>query len=317
VLPWLFCEFLPRKFWPAVSQHIKNWQETGRLDDSLRLRVFNPLHLAIFHAHANGFAILDLKPDNVRFRENGRPVFIDLGLGHRFPADCGHGKQTAQGTPCMLTRECTTLIALEQAAASVRQAKPLPRGLMQSSKPKQGALFLSTPRSEIRGFWLRAGIHGLAKLADGTRGFVDSKLTTVMKAWRKMISGAGQKKLKALDRNFAFAADRYAVHRTLLLPLTWKKDETIAAWDARARKAAEKGADGIRSMLVDALHPGVTVQQEMALARMVDFFTLALGPDERFVDTADAMVHELNTLPFLPPDWDQALSRGDGMKLFG
>jgi hypothetical protein len=70
-------------------------------------------------------------------------------------------------------------------------------------------------------------------------------------------------------------------------------------------------------MFLDALHTGVVVQQKMALERMVDFFTLALGPGKRFCDTAEAMTHQLNTLPFLPPDWDRALGRGDGMKLAG
>jgi serine/threonine protein kinase len=318
VLPFLFCEFITRKIGPELSKHRASWQEHGFIDELLRLEVFCPLSQALFYAHENGIFISDLKPDNIRLRENGRPVFIDLGLGHRFSADGGNSKGN-DTAPCLLTRRASTLIAQEQAAAQGhgRPGKPLPQGLMRIARSKPGALFLSIPRKEVRAFWNRACIHGLANLADGTRGFVDKKLITAMKIWRKIIAGAGQSMVKALDRNLAFEADRYAMHRMFLLILTQKNGETILGWDARASEAAREGAGGIRRMLVDALYAGVEVQQEMALNRMVNFFTLALGPENRFADTAHAMLHGFNTLPCLPPAWDLALRRGEGIQLAG
>jgi hypothetical protein len=57
VIPFLICEFIIEDFWDAVSSHGANWQERGLLPDDLRLKVFCPLHQALYYAHDNGFAI--------------------------------------------------------------------------------------------------------------------------------------------------------------------------------------------------------------------------------------------------------------------
>jgi serine/threonine protein kinase len=344
VIPFLICEFIIEDFWGAVSSHGANWQERGLLPDDLRLKVFCPLHQALYYAHDNGFAISDLKPDSVRWRKNGRPVFTALGLGHWFGTVKSSNGQlsahSAQEGPCLLSRKQSTRIEHERAALG-RRARQLPRGLVHSPKPKPGALFVPIPRLQLRDFWRRACTRGLAMLGSATRGFVDTKLAASMEMWRRAVVEA--RPLKALDRTIqlsikkcVLSSDRYALHRTLLLLLTKKKGEALDDWDARATEAGKREAaneklqqqemdvqdtaaakERFKKMFLDALNTGVVVQQETALERMVDFFTLALGPGTRFCDSAEAMTHQLNTLPFLPPDWDQALRRGKGMKLAG
>ncbi len=69
---YLWCRILPTP----------NWQERGLLPDDLRVKVVCPLHQALYYAHANNFAISDFKPDSVRYRADGQPVFIDHVLSN-------------------------------------------------------------------------------------------------------------------------------------------------------------------------------------------------------------------------------------------
>jgi hypothetical protein len=69
-------------------------------------------------------------------------------------------------------------------------------------------------------------------------------------------------------------------------------------------------------MLLDSLKPNVEMQQPMAFERIVDLLTSGLKPDSR-LDMAKTVTHSMNTLPILPPEYEQALSRGEGLPLPG
>ena len=69
-------------------------------------------------------------------------------------------------------------------------------------------------------------------------------------------------------------------------------------------------------MLRDSLKPNVTVQQPMAFERVVDLLAGGLGPGIRR-DMAKTLTHSMNTLPILPPQYEQALLRGEGLALPG
>jgi hypothetical protein len=78
VLPFLFCKYIEKDFREMFNPHKVNWQGSGLMDDSLR-RNFGQLYHYLFDAFQNGIGILDLKPDNVRYRAEGLPVFTDMG----------------------------------------------------------------------------------------------------------------------------------------------------------------------------------------------------------------------------------------------
>lgn len=147
----------------TFAHHTKAFQETGTFEDSLRLKLFCPFLLALHHAHANGFYIMDIKPDNARIREDGSVAFTDLNLGHMFHPVVGRGRRTAQVVPSLLTRRNTTLLAQEHAAAG-RQRKVLPKGPFPSPRARPGSQLVSIARAMLRMFWQKASIRGLADL---------------------------------------------------------------------------------------------------------------------------------------------------------
>ncbi len=66
---------------------------------------------------------------------------------------------------------------IEQEHAAAAGWKPrFQRGLLQSPKPRNGALVVPIPRAENHVFQIRASIHRLANLGHGTKGFKDPDL---------------------------------------------------------------------------------------------------------------------------------------------
>ena len=315
VLTFLFCEFVEKEFAKTFARHAELFQTTGEFHNSLRLECFCPFLLALHRAHAKGFYILDLKPDNVRIGENGRVVFTDLNLGHYLPALVKGGPN---GAPCLLVRRSTTLLTEEQAAATGHQRR-LPRGKLQGRRPKRGAHFTPITRAEFREFWKKASVCGLADLGGGARAFQDPRMLAELKASRsQFIVGSGV--LKAFNRKWASSTDKYAAYTTLLQLLTRKKGEPSLVWDERKTKAIKAGRNGIKKLFLDSMNPGIMVQQELALAKMVDLFALAFGskPDsgER-CDEFSLLTHEMNTTPILKPEYDKILRNGGGIPVGG
>jgi hypothetical protein len=155
-------------------------------------------------------------------------------------------------------------------------------------------------------------------------------LTRDVKNARRSLLVSAQE-LETFDRRWASAADLYALSRTHLLVLTRKPDEEFKKWAARASVCIERGADGIRGMLLESLGTNVLVQQKIAFERLVDFLECNLRPlplswrkspadGERRLDrlgASQAMTHSWLTVPILPPEVEKALERGEGIRLFG
>ena len=124
------------------------------------------------------------------------------------------------------------------------------------------------------------------------------------------------KHLQSFSTKWASAFDLYAAESTVLYVLTKTIGESHSDWVALAYEASKAGAEGIRKMLRDSLKPNVTVQQPMAFERVVDLLAGGLGPGIRR-DMAKTLTHSMNTLPILPPQYEQALLRGEGLALPG
>jgi serine/threonine protein kinase len=310
VICCLLCEFIDDDFKDVLNLHKANWQERGFFAESFRLDFLCPMFLSMYYLHDNAFFNLDIKPGNFRRRKDGQVVYIDFGLGHCYlPAPVGSAKQTTQQETCLFNRKLTSVIEQERAAAVGR--KPcLQRGLLQCPKRKQGAKLMPISRSEIQAFDTRASIHGLTNLGHGTKGFKDPDLVPDSPT----LSTA--KRWQSFSKRWASATDIYAAQRTVLYVLTKKREEALNDWDKRAIKAAKSGAHGFRKMLLDSLKPNVEMQQPMAFERIVDLLTSGLKPDSR-LDMAKTVTHSMNTLPILPPEYEQALSRGEGLPLPG
>ena len=123
----------------------------------------------------------------------------------------------------------------------------------------------------MQAFLIRAARSGLGSLGAGSTGFRQPE--AVIKRHeerRKYIRTGGA--LRVFDRKWAFAADYVAVHKMLLMLLTLQPGQKVAAWDAQAQDAFQKGEAGIRRMLMDSLNSGPTVQQPLTFNKLVDFF---------------------------------------------
>ena len=311
VLSFLFCEFVEKDFANTFAHHAELFQATGKFDDTLRLECFRPFLLAMYQAHTMGYYILDIKPNNVRIGENGRVVFTDLNLGHYF----SEVKGGPNAAPCLLTRKCTTLLEQDHAAATGRQRR-LKKGMLQGRRPKRDGRFVPITRADFRAFWQKL-THGLADLRGGARDFQDPRMTAKAKDQRRNLI-VGARALKEFDRKWALGTDIYAAYTTLLLLLTKKKGEAFSDWRERATEAIQDGSDGIQKLFLASMNPGVIVQQELALAKMVDLFELALRPGENpGCDEFALLTHLMNTTPILTPEHEQTLRSGGGIPVGG
>ena len=311
VVPCLLCEFIQDDCSDVLAQQKANWQERGVFDESFRLDFLCPMFLSMYYLQENAFFNLDIKPGNFRRRNDGQLVYIDFGLGHCFSsARTGSTKTTAAQETCLLSRKLTSVIEQERALAAGLKPRVPRVGLIRCQKPKNGAQLVPISRPEIHAFQTRASLRGLANIGHGTKGFKDPDLKADMSTLSKA------KHLQSFSTKWASAFDLYAAESTVLYVLTKTIGESHSDWVARAYEASKAGAEGIRKMLRDSLKPNVTVQQPMAFERVVDLLAGGLGPGIRR-DMAKTLTHSMNTLPILPPQYEQALLRGEGLALPG
>jgi hypothetical protein len=306
----MFEEFVEGStFMHLVDEHKKIWQEQGLLTEKLRLVMFNLPCQALFWLEYYGIAVLDIKPDNMILRNDGSLAIIDHDLGHAFPRrqeKGSHRHQTDnQEHPELLNRRCTSLYL---ARSEKQKGNLFPVG-----RKKQGIRCIS--KAEMQSFLIRAARSGLANLWAGAAGFKQARDVIEQHTARRNLIGSGTA-LRLFDRKWAFAADHVAVLKMLLMLLTLKPGQTIAAWDDQAQAACKVGAEGIRRMLVESLRSGVEVKQPQAFEKLVDFFAGALGPGERR-DAKQSMLHIFNTTPVLPQDVELAIKLDGCFRLAG
>ena len=67
----------------CVRNHIRQ-TKTKKLSEKDALLLFRPIAETIGYLHKNKVTHLDIKPDNILIRENGKPVIIDFGLSKHY-----------------------------------------------------------------------------------------------------------------------------------------------------------------------------------------------------------------------------------------
>lgn len=67
----------------SVRKHIRQ-TKTKKLSEKDALLLFRPIAETIGYLHKNKVTHLDIKPDNILIRENGKPVIIDFGLSKHY-----------------------------------------------------------------------------------------------------------------------------------------------------------------------------------------------------------------------------------------
>ena len=302
-LCFLICEFIPRNFWAVAKPHQTQWQQTGELNDALRIDVMQPLCHTVFWLQHNGWynvVIRDLKPDNVRFRDNGSMAVTDLGSAIASPGLKASGNRPRA---LVLDRRATSMWCNGGADA----AKP---GicLVHFSPPRPGDKFVVISQSELESFDRRLGVKGLAVVGGTTRGFTDAAQKDTAAKVRPLLSSVGQYDFKG-----GCFQDNFAVHRMVLYMLTHTPAVSMTDWDEEAYQAAGHGADGITRMLL-ARAPQQPILQPAAFGRLVEFLAdgLCANPNER-LDSKAAMVHECLTLAMLTPKQELGLSSPTGL----
>ena len=304
VVPFLVCEYIPRSFSEVAKRHRENWQKSMLLEDSLRIQLVQPMSQALFWLRHNGYitvVVRDLKPDNVRFREDGTMAIVDLGSSVTFQADSNRS-----------SRRFVSIIE--------RQPTPIGSGALQNKSgllrgpSKHGDKIVSIPFSAMEAFFNRVGDRGLAVIGADTLGFKDETLKRSEKSGRSSRYRARQE----FDANHGCWQDDYAYYRTLLHELTRRNTEDIATWNTRANEAALEGVKGIKRMLL-ASGPGCNPKQPQAFQRLVNFLYSGLRPfnvreskPER-LSIMGAMTHIFTTTAILTPVQEQQFSSPRGL----
>ena len=313
VFSFMFEEFIEGEaFSDRIVEHRERWQQQGIFTDKLRLDMFNLPCQALFWLQHYNLSIMDIKPDNIIFRTSGENkgtiTIVDTDLGHAFPStasmqEMGYRTEDQGQAVALLNRRCTSVaLALGESKTRQQKATVFPLG-----RKNQGIIQCIT-RQDMQAFLIRAAHSGLASLGAGSTGFRQEE--SVIKHHverRKYIRTAAA--LRVFDRKWAFAADYVAVHKMLLMLLTLKPGQQVAAWDAQAQEEFQKGEAGFRRMLMSSLNSGATVQQPMAFNKLVDFFAGSLGPGEGR-DAKQSMLHLWNTTPILEPEVELAIRTG-------
>ena len=298
IVPFLVCEYIPRSFWDVAAVHKRNWQENGVFHDSLRVELLQPMCRGLYWAQRNpclALVVRDFKPDNLRFRADGSLAIVDTGSGATFPTHC-RTKQQAQ----LVERRCTSMCPTLAKSGS---------GFLRGQKPRPGERFVAILPAAMKEFELRLGDRGLAVVGGTTRGFRNEVLRAGAAAGnlRRLLLSVRQ-----FDMNVGSKQDTYAMLRTALYVLTHKEGLSIEDWDALATAAANKGASGIKKMLLDAAPPGKAIAQQLVFQWMVDFLAGGLGSGHE-LDIARALTHEINTLEMLTPDQEKCLRSPEGI----
>ena len=311
VVPFLVCEYIPRSFSEVAKRHRENWQKSMLLEDSLRIQLVQPMSQALFWLRHNGYitvVVRDLKPDNVRFREDGTMAIVDLGSSVTFQAD---SNRSSRRFVSIIERQPTPI-----GSGALQKKSGLLRGLS-----KHGDKIVSIPFSTMEAFFNRVGDRGLAVIGADTLGFKDETLKRSEKSGRSSRYRARQQ----FDANHGCWQDDYAYFRTLLHELTRRNTEDIATWNTRANEAALEGVEGIKRMLLTA-GPGCNPKQPQAFQRLVNFLYSGLRPFDVCESKPDslperlsimgAVTHIFTTTAILTPVQEQQFSSPRGLPFY-
>ena len=307
VVPFLVCEYIPCSFSDVADQHRRDWQALKLLHDSFRIQVLQPLSQGLFWLQNNGHitvVIRDLKPDNVRFRDDGTIVFVDLGSSVTFKAE---GNHSGLRRFVSIVERLPTPIDL----GAQQQRSCLIRGLS-----KHGDKYVAIPFAEIERFCMRAGDRGLAVIGAITQAFCDQTLRPHESVGRLSHSRV----LQRFDSKQGCWQDSFAFFRTVLHDLTRALGETITDWNKRAEEAAKGGVDSIKRMLLDAGQGGQP-QQPQAFERLADFVYRGLCPHNVCVNgrkterlsIVKAVTHVFTTTAILTPEQENQFSSPTGL----
>ena len=310
VVPFLICEHIPCSFSDMAERHRNNWQENGLLEDSFRVEVVQPVSQGLFWAQHNDRIMVifrDLKPDNVRFRENGTMAVVDLGSSATFSVA---GKNSGlRRMVSIVERQPTPVDPCGQRRGS---------GLLQGQS-RLGHKYVGIPWSVIENFCKRAGDRGLAVIGGTTRGFRNEELKNQESPGRRRNKHVQQR----FDSNLGCWQDSFAFFRMLLHELTRLPGQNIVDWSAQAEEAAAQGVDGIKRMLLGAAAGGKP-KQPLAFDRLADYLYRGLCP---CIDTKkacengvngrlaimEAVTHVFPTLAILTPDQERQFSSPKGL----
>ena len=305
VVPFLICEYIPRSFSEVAMRHRVNWQRSMLLEDALRVELLQPMSRALFWLQHNGsitVVVRDLKPDNVRFREDGTMAFVDLGSSVTFQAE---GNPSAR-------QQYVSII--ERQPTRIDSGAQQPRSGLLQGLSKHGDKIVSIPYSKIDAFCSRAGDRGLAVIGATTPAFRDDKLKQHESVGRL----SHNRVLQRFDAKQGCWQDDFAFFRTLLHEMTRQPGEDIATWSNRAGEAAFEGVDGIKRMLL-AAGPGCKPQQPQAFQRLADFLHSGLRPFNMYASNPERLsivrtvTHIFLTTAILTPVQEHQFSSPNGL----
>ena len=298
VVPFLICEYIPRGFVEMATPHRLDWQERRLLHDSLRVILIQPFSSGIFWFQNNNRVMLvvrDLKPDNVRFREDGTMAVVDLGSSATFSVA---GKNTG------LRRMVSTVV--RHPTPMGQQAQQRGSGLLRG-RSRHGA-YVGVTVEDIQEFCQCRQVRGsgLALIGGTTRGFFSARLAEKQRKERLRHKLA----IPRFDADLGCKQDTFAFFRTVLHMLTREPNQSIETWIEKADQAIEGGVDGIKRMLLGAGSGGSDPQQPLAFERLADF----LYRGQRGLDMMRTVTHEFPTLAILTPSQERDFSGPGGLQ---
>ena len=293
VVPFLICEYISADFVDVAGQHRSDWQEHRLLRDELRVKVIQPLSIGLFWLQNNGRIMLvvrDLKPDNVRFREDGTMAVVDLGSSATFSVAV---KETVLQRMVSIVERQPTQMGPQRRRSSLLQGRS-----------RHGA-YVGVTFGDIHDFCRQVGDKGLALIGGTTRGFRKKNLAEKERHERLRHNHA----LPRFDANLGCLQDSYAFFRTVFHTLTRVPGQTIEDWIEKADQAIEGGVDGIKRMLLGAGPGGPNPQQPLAFERLADF----LYRGQCGLDMMRTVTHVFPTLAILTPVQELGFSSPEGL----
>jgi serine/threonine protein kinase len=322
VVPFLICEHIPLSFSDVAQVHRDNWQERGLLQDTLRVLLLQPVSQGLFWSQNSDRIMVifrDLKPDNLRFRDDGTMAVVDLGSSATFSVA---GKNSgSRRMVSIVERQPTPVDPCDKRRGS---------GLLQGQS-RLDCKYVGIPFSAIENFCTRVGDRGLAVIGANTPAFRDKQLKDQAASGRLRNKHLQQR----FDANIGCWQDSFAFFRTVFHTLTRKPGQSINDWSAQAEKAAEQGVDGIKNMLLDAARGGP--QQPLAFERLADYLYRGLCPRINTCENGrktenvttqkacengrktermgimGAVTHVFTTLAILTPDQERQFSSPTGL----
>ena len=303
VVPFLICEYIPNSFSDVAKRHRENWQASRLLEDSFRVDVLQPVSLGLFWLQHNDRMMViarDLKPDNVRFRDDGTMAVVDLGSSATFSVA---GKNFGPRRLVSIVERQPT----EVHPGGQRRGSGLLKG-----QSRLGQKYVGIPYSAVENFCKRVGDRGLAVIGGTTRAFEESDKDGKLKQQERQGRLTHQRVLPRFNAKVGCWRDSFAFFRMVLHDLTRQDRESIVDWSTKADEAARQGVDGIKKMLLGAGRGGPP-QQPQAFERLADFLHRGLCPRNVCINghqtermgIMGAVTHAFTTLAILTPDQER------------